>query len=68
MMSVDWTADVDVIIFDRDFIKCGDVSFFISYVKAEAEADEEPVDFVRRTTVFPMRIGSNVMRCFIALY
>jgi len=63
-MSVAWTADVDVIIFDRDFIKCGDVSFFISYVKAEAELE----DFVRRTAVFPMRIGSNVMRCFIALY
>jgi len=44
-----------------DRIKWGDVSFFISYT---ADDDDDADDLVRRTTVFPMRIGSNVMRLF----
>jgi hypothetical protein len=43
-----------------DRIKWGDVSFFISYTADDDDVD----DLVRRMTVFPMRIGSNVMRLF----
>jgi hypothetical protein len=43
-----------------DRIKWGDASFFISYTADDDDVD----DLVRRITVFPMRIGSNVMRLF----
>jgi hypothetical protein len=45
-----------------DRIKWGDVSFFISYTDDDDDDDDD--DLVRRMTVFPMRIGSNVMRLF----
>jgi hypothetical protein len=44
-----------------DRIKWGDVSFFISYTVDDDDDDVDVDDLVRRTTVFPMRIGSNVM-------
>jgi hypothetical protein len=45
-----------------DFIKCGDASFFISYVFVFAFVVAFVVAFAFFwTTVFPMRIGSNGM-------
>jgi hypothetical protein len=43
-----------------DRIKWGDASFFISYTD---DVDDDVDDLVRRITVLPMRIGSNVMMC-----
>jgi hypothetical protein len=48
----------DGIMAEIDCIKWGDVSFFISYTD---DVDDDVDDLVRRITVFPMRIGSNVM-------
>jgi hypothetical protein len=51
----------DAIMAEVDRNKWGDVSFFISYTEVP---DDDVDDLVRRITVLPIRIGSNVMRLF----